>query len=237
MKTQIFTFMLVAAFTTVAHAATYQTIFNNVEQGAGGSASPSISVNGQAVRKNGLPVIAESSPVVEAPVSSMESVDVDEVAPASFYRFRFLAAGSRVTQSAGSAWSSTQGDLRGLRDMQGGATASLALTIQASRDIGFTGFWIAPGATGRQALGAEMEFIPIRVAVLGNTDFIEIGGLLGGSTLGKETVEKAGTLHAGARLNVNFHDQLGITGAARSNFTDRRTYRFAQGEIGLTYRF
>lgn len=234
MKQQLFAFLSVCIFTTSAHAATFQYIFNNVEQGAGGQAHPSISVDGNRVKKSDA--LAASPTIAEAEtLSSTSSQETDFINP--YHRIRFLAAGARINQSRGSSWDSTKNDLRGLRDMQGGATATLGLTVWASRDIGFTGFWIAPGATGRQALGAEMEFIPVRVAVLGNDDLIEIGALLGGSTLGKEYLEKAGTLHLGGRLNVNFHDQLGITGAVRSNFTNRRYYRHAQADIGLAYRF
>lgn len=230
-----------------AHAATFQYIFNNVEQGSGGTSSPSISIDGEGqAKKSGAAKNSVAAPSLttnpEATATSVaEAGEIGEASPAPYARFRLMATGARITEAhGGSAWSRTRGDLQNIVNSDADVTAGLAATIFASRDIGFTGFWL-PGresdANRYGRFGAEMEFIPVRVAVLGNTDFIEAGALLGASTFGREALKKAGTLHAGARLNVNFHSQLGITGAARTNFTDRRSYRYAQAELGLAYRF
>lgn len=231
MKTLLSLVFLAAA--QPGHAATFQYIFNNVEQGAGGVSNPSIQVDGQG-RSSKSSNFGNTSPTTVAEAAAEAG---GEEASSSRSRFRLMAAQGRLTASRGSAWAETKRDFNDFYLGRSGLIPTLAATYFTGRDLGFTAFWLPSRVAGQALFGAEMEFIPVRVAVLGNTDFIETGILLGASTLGRQVLDKSGTLHAGLRASVNFHQQLGITAAVRSNFTDRRTYRYAQGEVGLAYRF
>jgi hypothetical protein len=235
---QLTMIFLAMVLTAGAQAATFQYIFNNVEQGEGGVANPTISVNGEKVKKNGVPVTTSPAPEPESPVPTM-TAQGEEPSPSLEppFRIRISASGARVTQSQGGSWAETGRDLRSLKDQGSGDAASLAFTVFPSRDIGLTGFWLSPEATGRGVFGAELEYTPVRVEVLGKADFLDVAALVGANTFGRDILNEAGTLHAGARVSVNFHPQLGITGAVRSNFTGRHDYRFTQAEVGLAYRF
>lgn len=64
--------------------------------------------------------------------------------------------------------------------------------------------------------GADLQLMPLRVP-LKNFDLIEFGFLVGGSNI-MAARDNVGTLHAGAKLNVNFGKDYGFTASTRANF-------------------
>lgn len=217
--------------TSEVQAATFNYIFNNTEQGENSTASPSIVVDGDKItKKNGELVSTTSAP--SAPTNA-------EIESAHNLKYRIMAMGNVMHHNSDQniTFRFTSRDFESLgRKSNSHINASLGASIFTGRDMALSAFLIG-GKTEKAHYGAEAEFIPLRIAVLGKSDFIETGLLLGASTIGRENLEKAGTFHAGARVNVNFLPQLGITGAARTNLNERSKYRYAMAEAGLAYRF
>jgi hypothetical protein len=239
-------FCLVSLFLaaiTLSQAATFQYIFNNIEQGEGGTASPSIQVNGSEVKKNGVVTTAsDPAPTPSAPSAANANTMTTEMAEMVLaetpkHRFRVIGSGTRMSYSTGKGFGNITRDVERLGRSDSSLSAALALTYWTSPDIGFTAFWWAPTGRTENVFGGEMEFVPVRVAVLGKTDFIEAGLLGGASQMGKKELRKFGTFHVGGRLSVNFHRHLGITSSVRTNLTDRATYQYTQADLGLAYRF
>lgn len=242
MKRLSFFILILLCISFDSDAATFQYIFNNIEQGAGGTSNPSIVVDGNKAvkRPDAVPVpINDNSPTQD--VTSNTSVAQENFSSQIPYRFRLMALGNYTNLSSkqDSSWAAAKRDMHQLGwDNHSQATPALAGSIFIDRDVALTAFWALKKQQSRTSTyGGELDFTPIRVAVLGNTDFIEIAALLGASNLGHEELNKAGTLHAGGRVNVNFHRKLGITSAVRTNLSDRNTFRYSMAEAGLTYKF
>ena len=218
-----------------AQAASFQYIFNNVEQGPNSNTSPSIVVDGEKIKKS------EPNPptAIQAPESHSSTQNIAQTPEeGENLKLRLMAMGNRVSQGLTGDWSHTKSEMKTLaQGGQSNTTLSLAGSVFVQKDIALTGFWLPGRNSQRSHLGGEMEFIPVRMAVLGKENLIELGFMLGASTLGREEAVRTGTIHAGARLNVNFHKHLGITSALRTNVSERSTYHYSMAEAGLAYNF
>lgn len=225
----LFTVLLVS---TSSEAATFNYIFNNVEQGENSTSSPSIVVDGEKITKNNGEAVTTSSLAAGSSVSPESNFSRP-------LKYRLMAMGSIINNrsSENISFQSTKHDIKGLNwEDRSTANATLSGSVFTGRDMAIGAFWVNQKKE-KAHYGAEMEFIPVRVAVLGKYDFIETGILLGASTIGRDILKKSGTFHAGLRASVNFHSQLGITGAVRSNLNERSNYRYTMAEVGLAYRF
>lgn len=64
--------------------------------------------------------------------------------------------------------------------------------------------------------GLDLEFVPFRIAANERWDVFELGLLVGASTIASSR-DGIGSLHGGARINVNMAERLGITLSGRAN--------------------
>lgn len=225
----LFTLVLVTISVEV-EAATFNYIFNNVEQGDNSTTSPSIVVDGEKITKKNGEVVSTSSAESEIPMANPEARRA--------LKYRLMALGSMLSNYTPNNISlkSTGQEVKGMWKERSSANATIAGSVFVGRDLALGGFW-ANQNDGKANYGAEAEFIPARIEVLGKYDFIETGILLGASTIGRDYLGKGGTFHGGVRASVNFLPQLGITAAIRSNINERSKYRYTMAEAGLAYRF
>lgn len=65
-------------------------------------------------------------------------------------------------------------------------------------------------------VGMDFEIIPIRIPVTRNWELFELGFLLGASNA-LAAKDNWGTLHVGARVNINIMETFGLTVSTRAN--------------------
>jgi hypothetical protein len=215
-------------------AATYNVLFNNVEQGAGSTANPTVHVaDGKAVKSEGTSV---------NPLATMEPAPSPAASPAAAPE-KTVAAGNGTAPApegnklrrarfalGGAVLGQNRGDLESGSKWGGSLNASYFFLDELGVNA-FTGW-----TPGRSALvGTELEFVPLHATFFGQPRFIELGALAGASTLGRSQ-GLWGTVHAGARATVNFSDRYGLTATVRTNLTDRSRYDYLLAEVGLTVR-
>lgn len=214
-------------------AATYNVLFNNVEQGANSTSSPSVHVaDGKAVRSEGgtpttIPVTVESSPaaaVAPAPQQTVGASTENVVAPTQehYRRVRLALAGTVLGQR--------RSDLSNGTPWGGSLSASYFFLDDLGVNI------LVGWNPGRATLaGADLEFIPLHATFFGRPRFLEASALMGVSTLGRSH-DLWGSVHAGARATVNFSDRYGVSSTVRTNLTGRSSYDYVLAEVGLTVR-
>jgi hypothetical protein len=233
-------------FSNWVHAATYNVLFNNIEQGANGVANPKVEVaNGKATKTaDGAAPEAAAASAVATP-----EVNVPVGTP---------AAVTPQVPSAGSSASVADGatpEDRSARPIRMGLFASrlgvdtygndspvggnLSLGYFPLRDFGLNFFAGTNGTSPHAFYGGELEFVPIRLGVFGWKNALELKGMLGATTLGRDlgTRGERGSVLGGFGATVNFGDRYGITAEARTNLSNRDDYRFWLADAGLTVRF
>lgn len=215
-------------------AATFSYIFNNVEQGDNGTANPSIVVDGEKVTK--VPGDGKTPVILSSQEQNVPSVGN----PALPFKYRLMLLGNQLSRSqdGGTGYSAIREDLKEgtSKEKRNKSNLSLAGSIYLTKNLAATGFWARNRSSGGY-WGGELEYTPIRLEVLGASDFVELGILAGGSSMAKDTINKTVVMHAGIRASVNIFKHLGITSAIRSNITDRKLSRYTMAEAGLAYRF
>ena len=216
-----------------AKAATYNVLFNNVEQGAHSTSSPSVTVSGGQAKKD-AGVSAEetaqapAAPVIDVPQTAVPPVgtQVAQISAPSLEEWHSLPFRLELSGHVlRSEWASN--------DTTPGAGASVSYF-----PISDFGVSVLAGsiASGHYYWGGELEAIPLRLSLFGLKNMAEIGVLAGGTNLGAyEGVGATG--HLGARASLNFGDRMGVSFAVRTNVTDRNRYSYVMAETGLTVRF
>ncbi len=230
-------------FSNWVHAATYNVLFNNIEQGANGIANPRVDVSGGKATKTAdadLPAAAASTanpevnvpvgrtPVTPAAPSASSQTTVAEVAPAedhALHPFRVGFFANHLGVDRASDASPVGG--------------SLSLAVFPLRDLGLNFFAGTAGTAPHAFYGGELEFVPIRVGIFGWKNALEVKGMLGATTLGREvgTQGERGSVLGGFGATLNFGDRYGITAEMRTNLSNRNDYKYTLADAGLTVRF
>ena len=213
-----------------AHAASYQFNFNNVEQGANSTASPSLQVHGNEVKKSPgdstMPapqVSGDLAPKVEVTSSKSEAPIADLGAGTSTHRsFRlgFLASAlnlGRADRATHTSW--------------GGGLSASYLPLKG---LGITGFG-AVGEWNHYYAGLEAEVTPFRLSVFGLNDLVELGAVGGASIIGQGSQNDL-VAHVGARIGLNLGDRVSVAATARTNLTNG-SFQALMADAGLTVRF
>lgn len=230
-----------------ARAGNYQFLFNNVEQsGTGSTANPMIQVDGAKVTKTpGAPgVLAETPP---ASASAEAASPVAEAAPASqsvvaveppperetgIDRHWRLEVENFHARDAAVRYGGTLDQLARPRDGSLAAFATYRLHPSLLARFG-GGLNRHDAASAPAAFGlAEVEAIPLRLALFGWPNFLELGVSGGVNTplgLG-QGADVARYLHGGARLGVNFGRDFGL------NLTTRVASEYTSVGLGLSVR-
>ncbi len=230
-------------FSNWVHAATYNVLFNNVEQGANGVANPRVDVaNGKATKspEGTTPADAATAanPEVNVPVGGVTPVTpvaTSETTAAAApptsedhalhpMRVGFFASNLAVNRA---------------NDDASPVGGSLSLGVFPLRDFGLNFFAGTAGTSPHAFYGGELEFIPIRVGVFGAKNAIEVKGMLGATTLGRElgVRDERGSVIGGVGATINFGDRYGISAEVRTNLSNRDDYKFTLADAGLTVRF
>jgi len=212
----------------MAWGATYNIYFNNVEQGSNGTANPSLTVSGdgkvtktsgelqQAVQQT-EPI--EEKPKVDLPVANTANVTTATQAavisePHESSRFPHW----RVMGAAAGVYEETH------------SRASLGSTINlgyfVTRGLVLNAFGGAYEKAGFGGAETEVRLISVSLGRFDNV--IDLGMMLGGSSLGAVS-GNAASMHAGLRANLNFGDQWGFTAAIRGNLG----YVMAEGGLAI----
>lgn len=109
----------------------------------------------------------------------------------------------------------------------------LSLSWYPSRVLGFTAFGGAQYDNNQLAsnpyAGLDLEFRPFRLPVTETYDLFQFGFLAGATTLGGYH-GNSGSLHLGARVDINLGSTFGITAATRFNLD------YAMFEAGIVTR-
>lgn len=219
-----------------ARAATFQYIFNNVEQGNNATASPSIRVDGNQVTKQSSPEATPTTTNIVEAANANASVDLGSPS-----RWRLVLAASQSTGLAPKEAGSEIKDKMGWKPMA-------SLSYFPLRNLGITIFGGQFSAhrsnLSRQSniskdaffLGSELEWTVLRMELFGADNLIEVAAIGGGNNMGRYLGEKVAA-HAGARLSLNLSQRFGLSAAARTNLSDRTTYHLTQADAGLNLRF
>ena len=220
-------------------AATYNVFFNNVEQGANSTASPTVNISGgkKPVEEAQAPAVetpaTPASPVVSVPANPQANAGVStaklETPHAeeshSFKRGRLGILAHNI---------SLEGSPQFNRDSNYGGTA--AVTFFPLANFGLTAFGGAGTSLGAYG-GAELEFIPLKLSIF-DWNALEAGLVVGASTIGRGLEDPVwGTMHAGVTAGLNFGEHFGITAGLRTNLTARNQFHYWLADAGLTVRF
>jgi hypothetical protein len=234
-------------FSNWVHAATYNVLFNNVEQGANGVANPRVDVaNGKATKSPDGTVPADAATAANPEVNGPGVGGPAPVTP---------VVSSATSETTAAAVAPTPGD-HAVHPMRVGFFASnlavnrsndnaspvggnLSLGFFPLRDFGLNFFAGTAGTSPHAFYGGELEFIPIRVGVFGANNAIEVKGMLGATTLGRElgVRDERGSVIGGVGATINFGDRYGISAEVRTNLSNRDDYKFTLADAGLTVRF
>lgn len=215
-----------AAWGCLAQAATYNFYFNNTEQGDNSTATPTVTMSGDkskpsAERTPGAPALAgvpAPAPASAAPtVAAHESHTALSPGEIPAPEFRHCRITGGLANKSG-AW---------------GGSANLGYFF--TREFGINAFG---GGFGQNYLngndtrffgGAELEVTPIRITVGRIDNLIDIGGLLGVSTIDADE-DNWISPHAGLRMNLNLGNRWSLTTTSRFNAS------YAMGELGIAIR-
>lgn len=209
-----------------ASAATYNFYFNNTEQGDNSTATPTVTLNGDKLKTTAEKTAGTSAPAsVPAPASassapavasheSTTALSPGEIAAPEFRHWR--VTGGLVTKSSA----------------LGG---SVNLGYFFNREFGINAYG---GGLGQNFVsgnsqhffgGAELEVVPIRISVGRIDNLIDLGALLGVSTLEADE-DNWISPHAGIRMNLNLGSRWALTTTTRFNAS------YAMGELGIAIR-
>ncbi len=212
-------FVCLGSVSYVAYGATYNFYFNNTEQGPNSTASPSLTVtDGKATStgadKTNVPTPAPASetlaPAPSPTATTTTSAQVSALAPE--------ADGPRKRKWRIAALGHAQ-DRDNAFDMSYSKLGSgVSVGFFPIRELGLS---LTAGATriekNPEAFAlAELDFIPIHIA-LGSWENAIEGGVIGGFNTIRRVNGNAGSLHAGARVGINFSESFGLTASYRLN--------------------
>lgn len=219
------TMVALSAFSQWVRAASYSLIFNNVEQGPGSTSSPTISVNGNQATKDTLgqtaaapatpPIVTTLNPTpAPATTSTTEAKPaIDPVSNPHRFRTEWMAT--------------TLGESQVDRIHVGG---SLGVKYFLLPEVGVG---LITGIAQNRYLALEGELLPLKLDVMGNRRFLELGVLLGGMTMTHQPF----LVHGGLGATLNFNDRLGVNASLRTNLNHRADERLLLANAGLTVRF
>ena len=217
-----------AIFATALRAATYNTFFNNVEQGANSTANPTLNVSDAkakpiATSSEPAAVESESAPKTLIPTTTAQ-VQAPAAVPSEFSRHR-LRFGLLANSSANlDSYSGNERQIGG----------SLSATYFVIDDLGLSAFG-GMNSNTRGFFGGELEVVPIHVGIFGLRNLLEVGLLFGTSNLGTN-IGTWGSLHGGARLSLALGERFGLSGTVRTNLSERNRFQYVLAEAGLTVR-
>lgn len=213
----------------VVSAATFNNIFNNVEQGANSASNPSLNVSDGKILKN-EPTATPAAPAATPSTQAAAAADPkNEENPFRHWRFGFM----------GHAIGQRGQNLSQARDAVAGVSFSTSYFFL--KDFGISAF-SGLSSTGKGFLGGELEFVPIRLTVFGFKDLVELGALAGASNLGGTYAASPDgptslTMHLGARVSINMGDRYALIADTRTNVSHRSQINYLMGEAGLAVRF
>jgi hypothetical protein len=206
-----------------AKAGTTSLIFNNVEQGPNSHSNPSIVVdgNGKLVKKTeDGKTLQQFTPEV-APAAQTSAVVAEAIVPSKPSDRSWFKMGLAYHVLNVSEFKQVGG--------------TLSLTLMPLRGLGLTAL-AGLGSKRENFYGGELEVLPLRLSLFDFEDFLEAGGIVGGTSLGVHSQIK-GTLHAGPKVQLNFGPHYSFTASYRTNLSDRNVYSYAMTDLGLNIRF
>ena len=213
-------------------AATFNNTFNNIEQGPNSTANPVITISGgtPVESKKSAPVAATAPNEVAppAPVAPQEQIGpgVQTVAQTGVSPVSPTQEVSPVRLGLFLETTGTKNQSR--RNRAHGGMLSLSYVLNPSFAISALG-----GALTQQRsyYGAELEVTPIHLAIFDAKDLLDVGFLVGGTSLGK------GTPHLGLKGALNFGPRYAIVAQVRGGITSQDDQRLGTGDLGFTMRF
>lgn len=198
--------IVLAMLVDLSQAATYNTFFNNVEQGPNSKSNPSLNVNGKGfsatkrsensdsdeeIGEDGsesLTVQSNQPPSrtggTIAAGSSEEKVQKDSSSGHPLFPMRFTVG--VLTRSTNFDWGDPLADWKSSSSSDHRRGGIAGLTLYPLRDFGINGF-IGSNPGGKPFYGADLQYIPFRFGIFGLDNLVEAGFLAGASTLGKGT--------------------------------------------------
>ena len=225
----------VATIMEVVRAANYQVLFNNVEQGSNSTANPTLSVNsdGKATKTQGMQTTAQTVPQAEAETETETETQIlvpqavattqTLVEEFTYKKMRMMFLGIAMDRNL--RRNSHPNSVGGM----------LEFTYFPMDSFGMSLFGGA-GSKKNYFYGAELDLVPLKISLFDMKNFVELTGLMGISSLGKEINTKA-LGHIGGRLSVNFGERYGLTASYRTNITERSRYRMQMADLGYLIRF
>jgi hypothetical protein len=237
-STLVLAALVAAAGVSLVWAGTYNFYFNNTEQGANSTASPSLTVSadGKATSTGAQQTVsstdgklvpdknpaAGSSVVPAAPVTTAESAPAQRESDPDFRHFRLELGGTKAIHRYQYGYTT---DEQGLL---------AAVGISFTRELGVN-FFGSRLEKGRWFGGADFEITPIRASLFRMENFLELTGLVGASTLDQVYYGAVLLAHVGARVNLNLGHQFGVTAVVRQSLGGSDGTNF-MGEAGLIVR-
>jgi hypothetical protein len=224
-----------------ATAATYNVFFNNVEQGPNSTASPTLHITGSKPEAQPASVSQPETPTVEAPQNPViESPKVEapktSVTPAPISETRATVAdvsdvGPKYFRAAFVATSF-------FSPGESAANRPIGAAIRASffplRDFGISAF--AGAVSGRPAyFGGELEFEPIHLGLFGVDRFVEVGTVVGASSI--DSRQGWDRVHGGVQTALNFGSRYSLTAGLRTHLSNQNLPRDWMADAGVSLRF
>lgn len=232
----------------LAGAATYNLYFNNVEQGDNSTATPSVSLstdaNGKVVEAKkdpGTPEATPPAPAEETPApattpapTAQSTAMVNTTSSTANYKWRAIVSTGILNESSGGYFNdpyvSHSGD-GGYSSYNyyynDGVSFNGSLGYFPLEYMGFNAF---VGVADKLYGGFELEITPIKFNFFGFKDALEIGGMVGISTLAAAQGNVA-SAHLGLRAGWNFGERWLLSANVRGNAG------FVSGDAGLGMRF
>jgi len=203
-------------------AATFNTYFNNVEQGSNGTSTNTIHVDGtgkvseaqpapapsQAAAPTAAPVAGDANLLLTPSSASVATkADLPEETPRVGYRHFMVGASGLLFNDRRDNFSP------GISHDNGGG--SLSVGYGFTRDIGvrLTGGAYAFSNNNQDAKGfaaLEAEIMPIHIGLFRAENALELGVIGGANIINSELGG-----HGGVRANVNFSETFSLTAAVR----------------------
>lgn len=229
---------------SLVRAAAYNFFFNNTEQGANSTASPTLTVDGEGkatstgaqqttsnlmdLGKGGeakKPVAPEATPALVA----LAPVSPEDTAAATHFKRVHLGVSGVVAS----------GSLDGLRSGNGSQSGALAsFGVWLGRDVGLNAFLggLTSDMSNHVFGGGELELRAVRVSLFRMDDLLDLSLLAGAGSYQKVAQAASVSPHAGARVNVNLGENwgVGVTGRAIRLSSDAH---LMLAEAGVVVRF
>ena len=238
-----------------ARAATYNFYFNNTEQGANSTASPSVTVSdGKVVKTTPLEPTAAADGVsstavlpVEPTLATTAHIKQDSLVKINHNNphFRFALSGLYMPASQSLVTVDQTHNRFVTGNTASGATLGVSYFPVSALGLSvYGGGYKNSGDPGTfvSFYGADVEIVPYRISVGKFENMIEPALLVGASTIPQDTttvnqgvitgkaVTESVVPMAGARLSLHLNSHLGLTASARLDI-DRRSFMTAEAGI------